>query len=957
MSSEQSLDPQLIEQTKQQIRSLVNEIAQLAKSESTPEAFYAEFLPRVVSALAAVGGVIWTLEEQGRLAIKYQVNLRESRLAEVSEEDQARHGRLLHQVMAAGEGALVPPRSGSGEEDQAANPTDHLLVLGPLKTELEVVGVVEIFQRPEAGPTVQKGYLRFLLQMCDLATDFLKSRQLRHFSDRQILWTQLEEFARLVHASLNPRDTAYTIVNEGRRLIECDRVSVALRHGRRCVTEAVSGQDLFDKRSNTVRLLNRLATVVVASGEPVWYTGDAQNLAPQVEDAVQEYVDETHSKMVAVLPLARPIVEKDKERADDVAERPSICGALIVEQIEDSRIPPKMVQRVEVVARHSSVAIANAVEHENLFLMPVWRTLGKARWLTEARRLPKVIAISVAIVALIVALFVVPADFGPHSTGTLEPVDKREVFAQTTGEVVEVLVKHRDIVEADQLLMLLRNHTLNQQILDLEGKLNSTDKEISKVTRQLLARRLLTRDDETRLQGEKTKLVADRESYAGQLKELRRQVEQLKVKSPMRGQVISWDLDQKLLNRPVQPGQVLVKLADPDGPWQLELRVPEDRMGYIQLAQNAIYDGLRGELRAAMTKSMRDSVCAALVAEVKKNRDKAPSSPAEEPPASPPSPAADSPSGHFMDPSPPPAGELKSSEPNAAEPKLGEPKPAESKSGEAKPAEPKAVEPAESLKPGAIPSPDDKPSASMPGLDNVVTVAALQAASDVGDAPAAKSAGPSGDAMAPSPSPESKKEIVWPSDTKPSEPLPPADAAKPMAESNDAAGSEKNAPPTDVAAEKPAVDDSPSADDKPSPLAGLDKELAEQVESMLPERLAEAVQAELDKTPNEKLRAKLKELTGRDVEDRIPVEFTLMTSPSEKHQGWIYEIGRAADVHGEEGNTVLVKVAIDKEEIDLVNRHQGATVSAKIACGRQSLGFVLFHDLIAWARKMAFRWL
>ncbi len=68
--------------------------------------------------------------------------------------------------------------------------------------------------------------------------------------------------------------TAYTIANEGRRLIDCDRVSVAIKQGRKCFIEAVSGQDLFDKRSNTVTLLGELATAVVATGEPVWYTGD-----------------------------------------------------------------------------------------------------------------------------------------------------------------------------------------------------------------------------------------------------------------------------------------------------------------------------------------------------------------------------------------------------------------------------------------------------------------------------------------------------------------------------------------------------------------------------------------------------------------------------------------------------------------------------------------------------------
>ena len=98
MSTEQPLDPQLIEQTKQQIRSLVGEIAQLSKSEISPEEFYSEFLTRVVSALAAVGGVVWTTNQDGQLALQYQINLQETRLRE-SEEAQAQHSRLLYKVL------------------------------------------------------------------------------------------------------------------------------------------------------------------------------------------------------------------------------------------------------------------------------------------------------------------------------------------------------------------------------------------------------------------------------------------------------------------------------------------------------------------------------------------------------------------------------------------------------------------------------------------------------------------------------------------------------------------------------------------------------------------------------------------------------------------------------------------------------------------------------------------
>jgi hypothetical protein len=171
MSIEQPADSQLIEQTKQQIRSLVAEIAQLSKTDVAPEAFFSEFLPRVVSALAAVGGAVWMRNPDGQLALQYQINIHETKLRD-NEEAQAQHSRLLYKAMTVEEGMLVPPHSGPGDEKPlgqetaAANPTDFLLVLGLLKTDLETLGLVEIFQRSEAGPNTQKGYLRFLMQMC-----------------------------------------------------------------------------------------------------------------------------------------------------------------------------------------------------------------------------------------------------------------------------------------------------------------------------------------------------------------------------------------------------------------------------------------------------------------------------------------------------------------------------------------------------------------------------------------------------------------------------------------------------------------------------------------------------------------------------------------------------------------------------------------------------------------------
>src|SRR5215475_4206718 len=120
MSTEQSVDPELVEQTKQQIRGLVREISQIAKSEISPAEFYDAVLNRVVTALAAVGGAVWTVAETGQMTLEYQINLRETRLAD-SEEDQIRHGRLLRKVITSGEGMLSAPHSGSGDNEEGGN--------------------------------------------------------------------------------------------------------------------------------------------------------------------------------------------------------------------------------------------------------------------------------------------------------------------------------------------------------------------------------------------------------------------------------------------------------------------------------------------------------------------------------------------------------------------------------------------------------------------------------------------------------------------------------------------------------------------------------------------------------------------------------------------------------------------------------------------------------------------
>jgi len=582
-----SVNPQTVEETKAQIRGLVNEISTLTKSGAPASEFYAELLSRVITALAAAGGAVWLLDEDQQLRLQYQINAEPSILAEDS-DDATRHRRLIRRAAAAGQSVLVPPYSGTTDGDAEGNPTRYLLVLGSLQHDGQKDGLIEIFQRPDTAPDTQRGYLRFLQQMCELAAEWLRSQKLRTLGDRQTLWQQADSFARASHESLDLKETAYIVANEGRRLIGCDRVSVAIKRGRKCRVEAISGQDTIEGRSNIVAALNRLATRVVAAGEPLWHDGSTEDLPPQIEEALEDYVDLSYGRNLAVLPLREP---QRKSGASDTgaageidrdhAHRGEVIGALIVEQIETDLPPEVFRQRCDLVYEHGTRAIANAQAHTNLFLMPLWRALGHATWVLRARTLPKTLAVVGLIAAIILGLVFIPMEFDLEAEGTLVPEVRRQVFAGIDGEVREVLVDHNKSVQAGDELLRMVNPDVEVEIAELQSQIYTTLAELNRVRGQSTRRQTLKPTEKLALEGEELELETKLEAQRAKLALKKKRAEDLIVRAPIDGVVVSWEVEKSLLNRPVSTGQVLLEIADLTQPMYLEVQMPEKREGHL----------------------------------------------------------------------------------------------------------------------------------------------------------------------------------------------------------------------------------------------------------------------------------------------------------------------------------------------------------------------------------------
>jgi multidrug efflux pump subunit AcrA (membrane-fusion protein) len=431
------------------------------------------------------------------------------------------------------------------------------------------------------------------MQMCELACGYLKSRRLRQLEENQTLWKQIESLVGALYVSLDVRETAYAIVNEGRRMIGCDRVSLAIKCGGRCQIEAVSGLDTIDRRAAEVRSLARLAEAVLQTGEPLWSDGSDEELPPQIQEPLQSYLDRSHARLVAVLPLGQFLESQDGPA--DSAERhgghslQTSIGALIVEQLREASVTETLRTRSQIVAHHSRGSLANAVEHSSLFLLPLWKALGQVTWLFRGRTLPKTMLAIAAVIAIGTALAIVPTDFEVAARGKLQPAERREIFAPLDGLVARVLVEHGQVVESGSVLAELTNTDLDLQLAALLGRQTTNQERLAALSRALLDNKggaaRLSPADENRLTGEMLQLQQESQNIERELTLVRDKQRQLTIVAPQRGQIVTWKVRDLLLSRPVARGQGLLTLANPDGAWELELNLPERRLMHVQRAR------------------------------------------------------------------------------------------------------------------------------------------------------------------------------------------------------------------------------------------------------------------------------------------------------------------------------------------------------------------------------------
>lgn len=580
-----------VQEVRDRIIQLAREIEEFSRTNVPPKSFFAEFLRRVVGAVGARAGVIWLRNDANRLEQFCEVGLANTTFSENPNALAVNH-KLLTEVISNGQACTYHPG-----ETQTELPTGDMLVLAALQQNKEVVGVVEIFQRSDTPPQARPGFLQFVEQMTGYACRYLDNQQRAQTESSNAVGTvaaEFEQFILQLHKTLDFKEVATTAANDGRLLVGCDRMSVAVLDGRKTVVRAISGQETVNQRANLVRRMTSLADRVIATNEAMEYTGKVDHLAPKVEDALADFIQESGSRMVTVIPVfePEPLIEKQDDRARPKEKHRKAVGGIILEQVAESQPKPGVLDKANLIADHVGSAIFNAKTHHRLFLMPLWRGIGKCLQFLEGRNGLKAALAIAALVLVILGLIFVPSPWGyrVEGEGRMLPIVEKDIFAPWDGEVTDIKVESGQRVHRDDVLLVMRNKDLEQQRQAADGEWQSKAALLQTIAQQFSER--LEVEKRTELEGQYKQAIEESKALKKQVEILDERLESLNVKSPIDGVVTTFQIEQLLLNRPVRRGEVLLEVKDDNGEWQLELEVEEKRMGHFFDAQKAALDAL-----------------------------------------------------------------------------------------------------------------------------------------------------------------------------------------------------------------------------------------------------------------------------------------------------------------------------------------------------------------------------
>ncbi|MBS0203646.1 MAG: HlyD family efflux transporter periplasmic adaptor subunit [Planctomycetes bacterium] len=537
-------------------RKLLYEVFRQSSHNVPASRFRQVFVEQLEEGFGAVAGAIWIKSAEGNLVLTDQWNLGTVGLQPQS-DGWNRHGKLLSRSLKA----ELPRRIGPESRD---NPTGGEILLASTVVAGSVNLIVEVFRHASEDPENTDSDLLLLTHLTEIAAGHIRSQELERVSRTMSRRLLHEEFTRNVHDSLAPHRVATVLANDGRAVLDCDRLSVFLFDGSRVRVDSVSGQAVIQRKSNAILAMERVADEVARSGKALIYRGGERSDETEPSRAVAEFAAGSGARLLFAVPL------------HDVGSK-CVLGVLLAEWYDDRVSVADVQEAVALVASHGAIALKNGIHHDSIFLRGTRHCLS--RMMRRGMRWRSVL-LAVCVSAIAVACCVIPGDMKVAGTGHLRAARRQGLFAPEAAIVKEVVAEHGVHVRAGQPVIILDSPELQAELDHNRAQVLQNQERLA-LREATRGDRRLTPIEQIQLDAEIADLQETKTYLQRQTKLLDARADSLVVRAPFDGQILTWNPSQRLAGRPVMSGNLLMEMADQAGSWQLELRIPENQAGHL----------------------------------------------------------------------------------------------------------------------------------------------------------------------------------------------------------------------------------------------------------------------------------------------------------------------------------------------------------------------------------------
>ncbi|MGV3485087.1 MAG: biotin/lipoyl-binding protein [Planctomycetaceae bacterium] len=567
---------ELVQRARREIAEMVREVAQLSRQSIPRDLFFASLIDRTTCAIAAEGAVVWDCRHHPPRSIVRTGHVTD---ASIPATARAAHDCLLQEVVRSGMPVVVPSTPGATDPFLPSNPTRFPVAAVPIadvphsdqtSSDSAARFILEVFLEDEAGVATQRGYLRFVTQMADLASEFLRSDEIRAARRRERLYAETSASLLRLHDLGSSQAIAAAIVDITAERFDAARVSL-VKHGiGKPQLLAVSHIESIDHRGQASRqLLDDVASLTFSDGERLRTLVDDTACSAPEPSVTTEQTDAT------LVPLVIARDSHDQLRLYLQSSHPTVPDGLTQAAMEDW-------------FRQSLSILATRMQLESVPLAKIYLAITPKYLSISPSRLRRGITTlaAIAVAAMIASL---PTPVIVTMPATLRPAGTRVHYAPSDAAVERVEVKHGQSVNRGDVLLRLRDWAIEEQLSTLSARRG--------VLRQRLTRSIASlveapgRDSfaaSHRSAASDEELVQQQRLIEEEITGLDDQIalveatrDRLTIRADQAGRVDAWQTELTATGKPVRRGDALLRVEPHDATWMVDAKIPQSRVGVV----------------------------------------------------------------------------------------------------------------------------------------------------------------------------------------------------------------------------------------------------------------------------------------------------------------------------------------------------------------------------------------